>query len=72
MNAVLSFLVLLFVSFVVSQCPSGDPLASNADGLTLAATFECISVYFQFSGDGNDNNAAVLEYRVVGASWIRG
>lgn len=40
--------------------------------LELTATFECISVYANFSGDDNENNLASFRWREVGGSWKQG
>jgi hypothetical protein len=45
---------------------------TEVDELELAATFECISVYSNFSDDDNGNNQATLEYREVDGTWKQG
>jgi hypothetical protein len=60
-----------------TPAPSPTPTpASNTTtigSLTLTPTYETISVYSNFTGDGNANNQAVLEYRQVGATdWKTG
>ena len=51
--------------------PTAD--STTVGALELATSFQCISVYSNFSGDDNGNNSAVLEYREVGDStWKQG
>lgn len=46
---------------------------TTVGALSLVATFECMSVYSNFSEDVNANNNATLEYRKSGAtSWTAG
>ena len=47
---------------------------TTTGSLELVPTFECISVYANFSGDDNGNNTAVLHYRTPAGSgdWIPG
>jgi len=62
-------LAIIVVSIPVQTlAASGD--ITTAGGLSLSPTFECISVESNFTGDGNQNNNAVLEYRQAGTgSW---
>ena len=58
-----------------SQQPGVLALADDATTsppLSLASTYESISVYFSFQGDANANNQATLEYRTPGGSWTQG
>jgi hypothetical protein len=56
-----------------ARVESSGPRETSAGGLALTATYRSISVYAGFSGDGNQNNRAILEYRKVGqTAWIRG
>jgi hypothetical protein len=66
---------LVILSIVLMGMPSTVLAAGNGtsiDTLTLTATFECISVYSNFSDDDNGNNQATLEYREIGGSWKQG
>ena len=45
---------------------------TTTGALTLEGTFECISIYANFSEDDNDNNSATFEWRPDGGSWVNG
>jgi hypothetical protein len=65
----------VLVSLLLTLTASPAAAAGNSTvvgDLELAATFECISVYSNFSDDDNDNNQATVEYREVGGSWKQG
>lgn len=55
-----------------------DVLANDNDvdttdaTLSLASTYESISVYLTFQNDDNTNNSATMEYREAGGSWKPG
>ena len=48
------------------------PAATAITGLSLASTYESISVYLSFQGDDNENSIAILEYREAGGPWTQG
>ncbi|MEK7617369.1 MAG: metallophosphoesterase [Patescibacteria group bacterium] len=53
--------------------PSGNPLSGTATGsVSLAATYESISVYAPFSNDPNGNNSATFKWRKSGEAWKNG
>jgi len=47
--------------------------STTTEELELVATFHCVSVYANFTGDTNENNSAVLEYKKsADGTWITG
>ena len=54
-----------------SLCAAQAGGLTTAGTLTLSPTFECIGVKAAFSNDDNQNNSAVIQFRVAGSSaWI--
>ncbi len=57
----------------VTNNPPNVGGATTVGTLSLAATYESISVYAPFSGDTNANNNATLDYKIsTSPTWIRG
>jgi hypothetical protein len=67
-------LVLILILLVGTAPPvfaaPGDE--TTVGSLDLTATFECISVYSNFSDDDNEDNFASFEWRKAGGSWKQG
>ena len=67
----------LIVALVLATCFLVSPVMAQGGGTTvgsleLVATFECIGVYANFTGDDNGDNEATLEYRESGGAWKQG
>jgi VCBS repeat-containing protein len=63
------FLASLF-SFIFSFPALAAPGDETTPGsLTLVPTIECIGVIVEYTGDNNQNNSAVLEYRELASDW---
>ena len=75
MHSVAGILILISFLFTLSmpapvQAASGDE--TTAGVLTLTPTIECIGVIVSFTGDNNQNNTVIMEYRPSGGSWQPG
>lgn len=58
------------ISFIFSFSALAAPGDETTPGsLTLVPTIECIGVVVEYTGDNNQNNSAVLEYRESGGDW---
>ncbi len=65
-------ILIMVIVFSIEFTPA--VLAAAGDGTTPGSisaipTFECIGVTVNYSGDNNQNNSAVLEYRPSGGTW---
>jgi len=71
---IVTSLALLLILLVPMTSPAiaADGDETTVEELELIPTFECISVYSNFSGDNNGDNQATLYYREVGGSWKQG
>ena len=74
------YLFLTLGLFVITACltfnsgtSEGESNSTSNLSMSLVPTFESVGVYLSFSGDLNEDNQAILEYRMMGTSrWIRG
>jgi hypothetical protein len=64
-STILASLMLTFITSPAMAAGNGTTVGD----LELAATFECISVYSNFSDDDNSNNQTTVEYREADGSW---
>jgi hypothetical protein len=65
-----SILVLVVASLLFSVAPVAAQNGTTVGTLTLASTFNCVSVRASFTGDANANNSAAIQFRKTGdASW---
>ncbi len=65
--AFVAFILLSTLLPVQALAASGDETTTGA--ISLEATIKCIGVAVSYSGDNNQNNSAVLQYRSSGGSW---
>jgi VCBS repeat-containing protein len=66
----IAFITLILLSINIPwhvSAASGD--GTTTGSISLVPTVECIGVIAGYSGDSNQNNSAVLQYRVSGGSW---
>jgi hypothetical protein len=71
--SLISFIGLIFV-LMCSLVFSFPALAAAGDEttpgtITVIPTFECIGVRASYTGDNNQNNSAILQYRQSGGTW---
>ncbi|OGO22613.1 MAG: hypothetical protein A2144_13990, partial [Chloroflexi bacterium RBG_16_50_9] len=64
--------LLVFILFAASVptpvfAASGDETTTGS--LSVVPTIECLGVVISYTGDNNQNNSAVLEYREAGGNW---